>query len=225
MLIAISSQILTVEVRMQTLCDAMDVTGVPRLDASDAVRIPHHENGRSEQGSVSRSAALGRAVDRGFGLGFDECMMTIVPADFDDPQLADFLQQHLDDMAPTAPAEARHALDLSALQGDEVRLWVAYDGSTVVGTVALAQLLPRHEELKSMRTSPEHRGQGIASQLLDHVLADARSRGIERISLETGSMEFFAPARAFYRKAGFAEVAPFGTYVPDPNSVFMTLML
>lgn len=210
---------------MQTLCDAMDVTGVACLDGSDAVRIPHHENDRSVPGAVSRGAVLGRAVDRGSGLVFDVCMMTIVPADFDDPQLADFLQQHLDDMAPTAPAESRHALDLSALQGDEVRLWVACDESTVVGTVALARLLPRHEELKSMRTSPEHRGRGIASQLLDHVISDARSRGIERISLETGSMEFFAPARTFYRKAGFAEVAPFGTYVPDPNSVFMTLTL
>ncbi|WP_144589656.1 GNAT family N-acetyltransferase, partial [Brevibacterium casei] len=65
----------------------------------------------------------------------------------------------------------------------------------------------------------------IASALLDHALNDARSRGIERISLETGSMDFFSAARAFYRRAGFDDTVPFGTYTEDPHSVFMTLRL
>lgn len=48
---------------------------------------------------------------------------------------------------------------------------------------------------------------------------------MNRVSLETGSMDFFAPARAFYRKAGFTDCPPFGSYGADPNSVFMTLAL
>lgn len=152
-------------------------------------------------------------------------MITIAPADFSDPALIDFLQQHLADMSPTAPEESRHALDASGLQSPGVRLWAAHDEPFLVGTIALAELEPGHEEIKSMRTSPVHRGKGVASRLLEHALGDARSRGVERVSLETGSMEFFAPARALYRKAGFVETEPFGSYRADPHSVFMTLSL
>ncbi|HEY9292181.1 MAG TPA: GNAT family N-acetyltransferase [Microlunatus sp.] len=145
-------------------------------------------------------------------------------ADFADPALSDFLQAHLDDLEPTAPAESRHALDLSALQRDGVRLWVAVDGG-IVGTAALAEIQPGNEELKSMRTDPVRRGQGIARRLLQYVLADARARGVQQIWLETGSMDFFAAARALYASEGFVECVPFGSYVEDPNSTFMTLRL
>ncbi|MDR7251948.1 putative acetyltransferase [Nocardioides sp. BE266] len=149
--------------------------------------------------------------------------MTITRADFGDPRLAAFLQAHLDDMEPTAPPESRHALDLSALQQLHVRMWVATDAEGIVGTAALAELEPGHEELKSMRTEPRVRGRGVASGLLAHALADARARGVGRVSLETGSMAFFEPARALYAKAGFVPCEPFGSYVADPNSTFMTV--
>jgi putative acetyltransferase len=146
-------------------------------------------------------------------------------ADFADPRLAAFLQAHLDDMEPTAPPESRHALDLAALRGDGVRLWVGTEGAELVATAALAALAEGHEELKSMRTDPARRGRGLAAQMLAHVLADARSRGVARVSLETGSMAFFEPARRFYARAGFVACPPFGSYVEDPNSTFMALDL
>lgn len=149
--------------------------------------------------------------------------MQITRADFSDPRLAAFLQAHLDDMEPTAPPESRHALDLSALQEPHVRLWVATDPDGIVGTAALAAIDDRHEELKSMRTEPRVRGRGVASRLIVHALDDARSRGVGRISIETGSMAFFEPARALYAKAGFVPCPPFGSYVDDPLSTFMTL--
>lgn len=146
----------------------------------------------------------------------------IARADFGDPQLSRFLQAHLDDLAPTAPVESRHALDLTGLRSPAVRLWVVTEDGVIVGTGALAELEPGHEELKSMRTDPDRRGQGIAWRLLDHLLGDARERGVRRVSLETGSMPFFAPARALYRKAGFTPCPPFGGYRDDPNSVYLT---
>lgn len=146
----------------------------------------------------------------------------IRPADFAQPALRAFLQAHLDDMEPTAPPESRHALDLAGLQRPGVRVWVAADGDAVIGTVALAPLTPRWEELKSMRTDPQRRGEGIAARLLAHALDDAWVRGIERVSLETGSQEFFAPARRLYERHGFTVSGPFGSYVLDPNSVYMT---
>ena len=134
--------------------------------------------------------------------------MHITRADFGDPRLAAFLQAHLDDMEPTAPPESRHALDLTALQGDGVRLWVGADGDGILGTVALAAVDDGHEELKSMRTEPRVRGTGVATSLLAHALDDARRRGVSRVSLETGSMEFFEPARRFYARAGFTPCEP-----------------
>jgi putative acetyltransferase len=146
-------------------------------------------------------------------------------ADFTDAALAAFLQEHLDDMEHTSPPESRHALDLGGLQQPHVRMWTASDAGVIVGTVALAGLEPGHEELKSMRTDPLRRGQGIGALLLDAALADARSRGVQRVSLETGSMDFFAPARRLYERAGFRPCPPFGAYTDDPNSAYFTLEL
>lgn len=146
-------------------------------------------------------------------------------ADFDRADLREFLQAHLDDLAPTAPPESQHALDLTGLRAPGIRMWVARLDSALVGTVALKNLTPTHDELKSMRTDPAARGNGVASALLRHALDDARTRGITRISLETGAQDFFEPARALYRKYGFTECDPFDAYLPDPNSTFMTLEL
>lgn len=147
---------------------------------------------------------------------------TIQLAAFEDPALEVFLRAHLADMAPQSPKESQHALDMAALQQPGVRLWVAWHERRIAGTCALAVLEPGHEELKSMRTEPELRGRGIASELLNHVLADARARHISRISLETGSMDFFAPARALYARHGFDPCPPFGSYKEDPHSSYMT---
>jgi len=152
-------------------------------------------------------------------------MLMFTRADFADPALAAFLQAHRDDLEPTAPPDSRHALDLGALQAPGVRLWVGHSHSRLVATGALATVGERHEELKSMRTDPTYRGTGIGSAMVRHLLQDARSRSVERVSLETGSMDFFAAARALYAKHGFTPCAPFGGYIDDPNSVYLSLKL
>ncbi|MGW0175561.1 hypothetical protein ACWDUM_17195 [Rhodococcus sp. NPDC003322] len=76
-------------------------------------------------------------------------------ADFDDESLAAFLQAHLDDIAPTAPASSQHALDPTELMHPSIRLWVVRHRGRVSATGALARLGADHEELKSMRTAPE----------------------------------------------------------------------
>ncbi|MET9326414.1 GNAT family N-acetyltransferase [Tsukamurella sp. NPDC003166] len=148
--------------------------------------------------------------------------ISITRADLDDPALADFLVAHLRDMEPTAPPGSRHALDLAALRAPGVRLWTLHRDGELVGTVALSAVEPDHEEVKSMRVAPAARGLGIGRVLLRHVLDDALARGVERVSLETGSQEFFAPARALYSAHGFVPCAPFGGYRDDPNSVYLS---
>ncbi|MFN8010303.1 MAG: GNAT family N-acetyltransferase [Holophagaceae bacterium] len=82
-----------------------------------------------------------------------------------------------------------------------------------------------HGEIKSMRTAQAHRGKGVGSAMLAHILGEARARGYARVSLETGSQAEFEPARRLYAAAGFVPCPPFGSYREDPNSVFMTLAL
>ncbi|MBP6893871.1 MAG: GNAT family N-acetyltransferase [Pseudacidovorax sp.] len=146
--------------------------------------------------------------------------------DLRDARIARFLEEHLADMRRVSPPESVHALDLEGLRRPEIRFWSAWtqDGAdeALAGTVALKRLDEGHAELKSMRTAAHLRGRGIAAQLLAHALAEARAAGHMRMSLETGSQPFFAPARALYARHGFAPCPPFGDYGPDPASCFMT---
>ncbi|EDL70442.1 GNAT family N-acetyltransferase [Vibrio campbellii] len=135
------------------------------------------------------------------------------------------LEEHLQDMYAMSPPESVHALDLDKLKAPEVTFWTGWKEKQLLGCAAIKELDEQHAELKSMRTTPSARGQGVASQLLIHVIEQAKQKGLRRLSLETGSMEFFEPARLLYEKHGFVYCEPFGDYELDPNSQFMTLEL
>lgn len=141
------------------------------------------------------------------------------------PQVLALLEEHLQDMYATSPPESVHALDVSKLKLPSITFWTGWDGEQLLGCVAMSQLEDGHAELKSMRTTPSARKQGVASRLLNHVIEQAKHQGIQRLSLETGSMAFFEPAHRLYEKHGFTYCEPFGDYQPDPNSRFMTLAL
>jgi putative acetyltransferase len=141
------------------------------------------------------------------------------------PAVVALLQEHLDWMHRTSPPESVHALDVDALRRPDISFWTIWEDDVLAGCGALRQLDARHGEVKSMRTAQTCLRRGVAARMLDHVLAEARRRGYARLSLETGSMDYFAPARALYARAGFVACAPFGDYVEDPNSVFMTRTL
>lgn len=136
------------------------------------------------------------------------------------------LDEHLADMYATSPPESVHALDHSALLAPGITFWTARDDDgALLGCGALKELTAEHAEIKSMRTAASARGRGVAWAVLGVLLEEARARGFGRVSLETGPQEFFAPARRLYARRGFTECGPFGDYVLDPFSVFMTLEL
>ena len=146
----------------------------------------------------------------------------------DDPRkapIAALLGEHLEDMARHSPPESIHALDIGALTRPHITFYAAWDGDDLLGCGALSELDATHGEIKSMRTSIQHRRRGIAARMLEHLIAIATGRGYARLSLETGSMSAFAPARALYERYEFEYCGPFGDYVLDPNSVFMTRFL
>jgi len=151
--------------------------------------------------------------------------MQILPGQLDHPAVIHLLEAHLRDLGAITPAESMHALDLSALQADDICFWAAWIDGEVVGCGALRDLGDGHGELKSMRTADTHRGQGIGRALLEHLLAQARGRGFRQLWLETGATGHFAAAHRLYARAGFAPCGPFADYAEDPHSVYMQLRL
>jgi len=135
------------------------------------------------------------------------------------------LEEHLADMQAMSPPESKHALDLDALKSKSVKFWTIWEGDDLAGFAAYKKLDDVHAEVKSMRTARSHRNKGIASRLLTHLVNDARLSGYQKLSLETGTMGYFKPAHALYKKYGFIDCGPFSNYVEDPNSQFMCLAL
>src|SRR5689334_24325170 len=153
--------------------------------------------------------------------------MNIVVDDLSSPEIAAFLNGHVEQMRSITPTEFAFALNLDELRKPDVTFWTVWDGGTLVGCAALKRLDAGHEaghaELKSMRTATDRLRSGIASRLLEHIIAEARRMGVTRISLETGTDDFFGPARRLYAKFGFAPCPPFGDYQPSEHNTFMTL--
>ena len=149
--------------------------------------------------------------------------MRIEPDDLTDPEVVAFLQAHVAQLREISPPGTSHALDLAGLTSPGVSFWSARDDRGVlVGCAALKRLTAEHAELKSMRTAPDRLGEGIGTQLVTFVLERAREAGFARVSLETGSQDFFAPARRLYARHGFVVTDPFGDYRADPANTFMT---
>lgn len=141
------------------------------------------------------------------------------------PDVTQLLAEHLADMYATSPPESVHALDVDALTATGVTFWTARRDGELVGCGALKELDHGHGELKSMRTTAAARGTGVGKALLVYLVAEGRLRGYSRLSLETGTQEYFAPARGLYASQGFTGCGPFADYAQDPHSAYVTLIL
>jgi len=132
------------------------------------------------------------------------------------------IARHLGGMRVTSPSGSVHALDRDGLRGPDVTFWSVWVEEEIAGCGALKRLDSDHGELKSMRVADGFLRMGIGRALLEHLISEARARGLKRLWLETGSSEPFVPALRLYESAGFVRCGPFDGYVDDPFSVFMT---
>ena len=148
--------------------------------------------------------------------------MLIKVDDLRGSEVAQLLNEHLQDMYAVSPPESVHALDLNKLRKPEITFWSVWDGNQLAGCAAIKELDADHAEIKSMRTSNTHRGKGVAIKIMEHILVVAAERNYQRLSLETGTQDFFIPARKLYERFGFEYCGPFGDYAEDPYSAFMT---
>lgn len=151
--------------------------------------------------------------------------MVILPADFDDPRVTDLIAFHQRDMLAVSPPGTSYALDLSGLKRSDVDVFVLWQGDQAAALGGLKILSAGQGELKSMRTYPQFRGQGLGQAMLDHLLGVARTRGLLRLSLETGCGPDFEAAIGLYLKNGFLKGERFGDYVPSAFNHFYHLDL
>jgi putative acetyltransferase len=152
-------------------------------------------------------------------------MFQIIVDDLTGEATRALLALHLRGMHETSPQGHVFALDLSGLTAPNVTVWSLWDGSALAGIAALKELGDGGGELKSMRTHPQHLRKGVAAALLEHIITEARRRGLRRVSLETGSGPAFAPALALYRKRGFVDGEAFADYQRSGFNQFLHLAL
>jgi putative acetyltransferase len=151
--------------------------------------------------------------------------MRIEIDDVSRPEVIALLEEHLRNMYELSPPDQVFAFDASRLRAPGIGFWTAWQDGTLLGCAALKELSPIAGEVKSMRTPARLRRRGAGRALLNHILQVARERGYQQLFLETGRQAPFAPAQALYRSVGFRECGPFGSYVENGNSVFMSLKL
>jgi putative acetyltransferase len=149
----------------------------------------------------------------------------IIEDDLIGSEIRALLETHFAGMLANSPEESCHFLDFDGLKGPGVTFWSVWDGDALMGCGALKQHDAELGEVKSMRTHADHLRKGAGAAMLEHIIAVARERGLQRLSLETGSGPSFDAAHALYRRYGFAYCGPFADYTEDPFSRFMTLEL
>lgn len=152
-------------------------------------------------------------------------MIRIARADLDAADFIELIAAHKRLMLEHSPPESSHALPIDGLKADTITVWDMREQGVLLGCGALKEIGPRHGEIKAMHTIAARRGEGLGARMLEYILGVARDRGYHRVSLETGSMTGFAPARRLYAAYGFSCCGPFAAYNDDPNSIFMTCRL
>ena len=131
------------------------------------------------------------------------------------------IAEHLAGMQGNSPPGHVHALAIEGLRAPGVTFWTAWQDERLCGCGALKELTDTSGEVKSMRTRPEYLRQGVGQAVLSTVVAEARSRGYERLYLETGTGAAFEPAHALYQRNGFTWCGAFGDYEAGEFNVFM----
>jgi len=148
-------------------------------------------------------------------------MISIIEDNLEGPKIAALLRDHVQGMHDTSPPDSIHTLSLDGLRAPGITVWTAWEGSELLACGALKELDGEAGEIKSMRTADAHLGRGVASKVLQHIVAVSKQRGYKKLFLETGSAAGFRPAHALYSKAGFSYRGPFAEYTDDPFSRFM----
>ena len=149
--------------------------------------------------------------------------MKSIEGNFDNPEVDDLLRKHFIELRSVSPAGSTHVLDIDGLKNPSIKFWSLWENEKLMGCGALKFLNENHGEFKSIRVADQYRGKGYGQKIITHLIAEAKELKIKKISIETGSGEFFKAARILFKNFGFEKCEPFSHYKVDPNSCYMTL--
>jgi len=149
--------------------------------------------------------------------------MKLIEGNFDDPKVNDLLIRHFKELRSVSPEGSAHVLDIPGLKVSSIKFWSVWEKDTLLGCGALKFLSENHGEFKSIRIVDDFRKKGYGFKIINHLIEEAKKLNIEKLSLETGSGNFFLSARKLFQKVGFKICTPFAHYKEDSNSCYMSL--
>ena len=152
-------------------------------------------------------------------------MLKSIEGNFDDPEVNELLTKHFIELRAASPEGSAHVLDIPGLKVPSIKFWSLWDNEKLIGCGALKFLDKEHGEFKSIRVHDNFRKQGQGTNVINHLINEAKKLKIKKLSLETGAGDFFLPARKLFKKIGFKECPPFAHYKSDPNSCYMRIKL
>ncbi len=148
--------------------------------------------------------------------------MKSIEGNFDNPEVNELLKKHFIELRSVSPAGSTHVLDIDGLKDQSIKFWSLWESDKLIGCGALKFLEKKHGEFKSIRVADKFRKAGIGEKIINHLIEEAKKLEISKLSIETGTGEFFLPARKLFTKFGFKPCDPFAHYNKDPNSCYFT---
>ena len=152
-------------------------------------------------------------------------MLKSIEGNFDNPEVNELLIKHFIELRAVSPEGSAHVLDIPGLKVQSIKFWSLWQDSMLMGCGALKFLDKQHGEFKSIRIHDNFRKQGNGINVINHLINEAKTLGIKRLSIETGAGDFFKPARKLFKQCGFEPCEPFAHYKKDVNSVYLTKIL
>ncbi|MBC8308271.1 MAG: GNAT family N-acetyltransferase [Pelagibacterales bacterium] len=152
-------------------------------------------------------------------------MMKSIEGNFEHLKVNDLLVKHFKELKSVSPEGSAHVLDISGLKDPSIKFWSIWEENTLIGCGALKFLDENHGEFKSIRVIDDFRKKGYGFKIINHLIEEAKKLDVKKLSLETGSGDFFLPARKLFQKVGFEKCSPFAHYKEDTNSCYMSLDL
>ena len=151
--------------------------------------------------------------------------MKSIEGNFDNSEVLELLNKHFIELRSVSPEGSAHVLDIEGLKDQNIKFWSLWEDNLLMGCGALKFLNKEHGEFKSIRLVDSFRKKGNGIKILKHLIFEAKKLNIKKISVETGTGDFFAPARKLFNKCGFKLCKPFAHYKEDPNSCYMSMLI
>ena len=152
-------------------------------------------------------------------------MLKSVEGNFDNPKVHELLIKHFIELRSVSPEGSTHVLDIDGLKDPSIKFWSLWEENELMGSGALKFLDSEHGEFKSIRINDKFKNKGYGVKMINYLINESKKLNIKRLSLETGSGNFFIPARKLFIKSGFKVCEPFSHYENDINSVYMSMLI